>query len=600
MKEHNMKYLLVFIIAILIVTPIIIASYQDNKFEVTIDLAALKGYTLAWAVLNIPGAEAPTPTIVESGDVLRIVFDLPDRAPRVVAGAGSLVAPTLTVLLVDYNSGEKLQVVITSAYLLNKTRGISSPMEVVNILSQDPLAAFRGVSLRLEPGTLAELQALGLAWKEQGVPGGTLGAKEGRVVAPSCGGGLEISPGIIFVVNTSDPVASQPTPEWFRERFIQLNNLGPDFYWERLRDRLAAGVYYVSTSLDLNDAINDIAYWAFGPGPYENRNGVSLISMEAFVGVNQWDDSLSGIVYSGPILFFQYRVDNQVDTDDSVSSLAIVVSLMGMSSINTVSGMLFAGDFIITSNTANMSVSHYTDLHPAVDTTKYFYYQGVITSPGDYLIVAWDRLGTVNCGGETYWLIKPRVIVTPLYDVSLDFGSLTVTDSPLDSPDYLAGPGVSMLLDDYQYNPNTYHEDGYEIYEFTVVTTSGTGDMEYDAVVGGPLYYFLEILLSPSRSSGAFESTVRQLASILLDTGFIAARTGASGAVVTLLLAEDEQPSGWYSIDMLNLVPRSLHGVEGIDYLTWSGVEITISEAWNPPPCGPAVCPTTPGNQTTP
>lgn len=417
--------------------------------------------------------------------------------------------------------------------------------------------------------------------------------------ASSCNNWIPVDSqlGIYYSKNWNHPAANEPTPSWWKKRFIQVNWQTADDYWELFRDRLVAAKYYVPVNVDMNKAIQAIANWAFSPNTPNHRGSglstVNVISLERYVGVNHWNNSLPSIVYRGLIPIFSYKVDNLIDTPNSEKSMLIDIETITASSIGYVSGLLVSGMFVSTQAASQINIDHFEDDHGTYDFTRYIYLKGKVYSPGDYIVTAWKVVGKTQCNGIKYKVIVPRTVTTPFYTVSLDFSHIYVyNNTKVNTIGFLKTPGISIVLSNYKYNQNNYIGNYHTMFKFEVKKTSASINYGYQAIIGNPVFYVVKAIFDYI-ATGPYEKLATKIMGLLLDTGYINVRYTGSGALISLKIKQSQvPPNETYIINVMNKVPRSLDHVNGVDTLTWGGLIIEIGTSQNPPPCGPSACPT--------
>lgn len=198
--------------------------------------------------------------------------------------------------------------------------------------------------------------------------------------------------GVYYSKNWNHPVANEATPSWWKYHFIGNSGsvMSAEDYWKMFKDYVVAAKYYVRVGTDMNKAIQEIANYAFHPGSPQNKmqgtTPVSMLTLEEFVGVNHWENSLPPTVYQRLLPFFTYRIDNQVDTNNSMCSIAMQVIIGYGQSIGFTSGLLLSGLYVASQSSSQFfDIDVYSDLQGMHDLTKYVYVKGKIYSPGDYI-----------------------------------------------------------------------------------------------------------------------------------------------------------------------------------------------------------------------
>ncbi len=600
-KIPHAKVSLILVITLLALSsPIIISQGQGFTFTVIIDKDVVGDYTLVGVVLALPGIHGVEPdTVIDQGDMIRVTYRLSQEtvSDYLRAAEGSISSPTITILLVDYENNRSMSIIVTSGFLVSLSIGEMDPERIIKILEADPLAGLRIERLEIDRDVFNKLEKYGYVFTSNRVPGSNIPVMEWEetlLTAKSCGWDAVVDPslGIYYAKNWNHPAASQEMPAWFEERFVRVGGgLDAEFYWEKFRDRLVAAAYYVPMSVDLNDAIHSIADWAMWPNDPNWRGSTALLPLEAFVGVNNWIDSLPPTVYTGWITLFSYKIENHVDTQNSINTLGLTGYIVSSEFLGSVSGLLVDGLFVSTESSSSSSVQCIDVNVQFEDSIKYFAVIGSIHSPGDYIITTWKVAGTVTCNGATYRVVIPRTITAPLYSVSLDYSTLQEFGQNPSSPEWLVRPGVSILLSDYKYNPDTYRGWMNSIYDFKLTKTSSQLNYGYNAIVGNPVFKFI-LTIYDYAATRPYEKLAVDLAEVLLNTGYINVNFAGATTVISLHLIEGEEPEEYYSISIYNLVPRDLNNVQGVDSLSWGRVVFSLTEDTGPPPCGPEACPT--------
>ena len=581
---------------------IYVNATETSTFTVTISTRAFshEKFLVSSAILSIPGARSKQPKIIEEKGKLTLKFQIPQNAWKLAGEArGNLItSPTITILLADYNHNKTINIILTSEYIIHHKKHINKPTEIIKILRKDPMAAMRLKEITLDSKTIKELETLGYIIEghiiDDGIPPQPW-EKPAPRTACSQWTLIDNRLGIYYEKNSNHPAASEQTPQWWKDHYQQVNWHTADDYWRQFRDRLVAAYYYVPSNVNLTDAIQSIASWAFSPNSPDSRSTnvstVSTLPLEVFVGANHWQNTLPSIVYDGLIPVFYYRVDNQVDTQNSRESLLLSVNIFAAQLTGAISGLLAGGMYISTQSASHITLSKYSHNFYLYDQSKYFYLKGKIFSPGDYIVTEWKETGVTTCGGVSYKVVVPRTIVTPFYTVSLDYSKIYVYDHRIDNLGFLENPGISILLKDYKYSPSNYIGNLTSIFIFNINNTNASANMNYEAILGSPVFEFIANIFEGS-SGGAFESLAMNIAGKLLDTGYINANFSGGGALITIDLEQCSKPNETYIITILNRVPTKLNNINGISTMTWGGLEITITTPSTPPPCTPTMCPT--------
>lgn len=142
------------------------------------------------------------------------------------------------------------------------------------------------------------------------------------------------------------------------------------------------------------------------------------------MGANHWNNSLPTVAYQGLMPIFSYKINNLVDTISSEKSMLVSFSIVTASTVGYVSGLLASGMYLSVQSASKLGFDNFAGIYSTHDFSQNVYLEGIVYSPGDYIITAWKIIGKIQCNGITYKVIVPRTITVPLYTVTLDFGHI--------------------------------------------------------------------------------------------------------------------------------------------------------------------------------
>ncbi|MCE4622107.1 MAG: hypothetical protein F7B19_02175 [Desulfurococcales archaeon] len=518
--------------------------------------------------------------------MIDLKFELPRQAGvRSINPASPLVtAPTFTIILADYNNNRSINMIITSEFILSYYKHIKNSYNIINKLEEDPMAALRIGKITIDQDVINELRKQGYLFILNRTLGYDLPTFKWETLSnTSCNQWTPVDSqlGIYYSKNLDHPAAHETTPQWWKRRFIQINEHSADEYWVLFRDRLVAAQYYVPANADMNKAIQAIANWAFNPNaPKHEGSGlyaVNVVSLEKYVGANHWNNSLPTIAYQGLIPIFSYKINNLVGTISSERSMMVSFSIVTASTIGYVSGLLASGMYLSVQSASNLGFDNFADNQATHDFSQNTYLKGIVYSPGDYIITVWKTVSKIQCNGITYKVIVPRTITVPLYTITLDFGHVYVYNSTtIDSLEFLTQPGESIILSNFIYNNSIFIGDYHTMFKFEVKQTNASMNHGYLSIVGGPVFKIILSIFN-FNINGAYEELSANTSKILLNTGYVNVKNTGEAVIITLKLQQTVlQPNETYIINIVNKVPRELDGVHGITSLTWGGLIITI------------------------
>lgn len=620
--------------AILVISFIIIASIftllpatskampDSFKLYISRDSVDFNSFVVSGAVLSVPGVTTTQqPKIEITKSFIKIDFPLPralwensEKISKIMVNRESY--PTITLILTDYKSHKTLNIIVPSTYIAYeklKEDNVENPLaQALNKLKKDPLTALRYGEFTITPARFEELRRVGLAVEANHVIGDSLPLfkwekeavtklKRQISITSSCNGYTYIGGygfDLYYAKNNDHPAANEPMPQWWADRMITNDESLKESRWEWFRDHLVAAIYLAPANVDPNTVVQALSSYVFNSEYYEANGTTSLYSLEGFVGSANWNNTFSnGFVYAGLLPLFSLSV---TAPDDASDDLILDETIFTFSSLGYTSGLLVDGFYVSSSSTAQSNIASYHTIEGlGGNFDKYFYVWGLIESPGDYIVVAWKFVDNVTCGGTTYRVIIPDTIVTPLYTISLNLSKIYVFDEPQTGvPDFLTSFGVSKIAD-IRYSHANYSGKYGLIYEYKVQHTSQTINAGYQALIGNPVFKFILALMDYAVDD-PYGETLIQIASILLNTGYINANYNAQGSLIQVYIWSNEDPGNTiYDIDIYNAVPKALDGTKGVDWLSWGQLTISVSSSSSGgggPGCGPSACPL---NQTT-
>jgi hypothetical protein len=539
-------------------------------------MLGMDSLVVASATISIPGVSeaAPARVYIDQQSV-RVEFHVPRAALNESLAGSPGIYPTVTIILTSYAANRSASIVIPSSLAARewlRERGVSkpSPDQVAEALAGNPLLLLSMHYIHVTGDTLRSLEKAGLVE----VAGHAVGAGLLPSPSPPEGGAArcsEIHPGIAYCPNTTSPMAGEGLPGWWASRAADpgLARGG----WSLLRSRLGAAYYLVSKSVNLDDAVNIIARYAYSPsqgsaGWYKAYN-VTTVAYPLDSLPGGWRDTR--YLYTGLLSILGLRMDSSdVEGGNLAHSLEAILTIalgaLGPFVAGSTLDGLYAAAFESTMAGFG-SKDYFTGLGEG-RVEEHACVWGMVSSVGDYIITAW-LVGEYN---STHWIIAPRVGAATLYALAIDPSTLRLCrEPPRGAPGWASEPGRSTLFQAV-YDNTTYR--GMDRWLYALGTQQGAGIQGVPIIIGGPaLAPALEVI---GGSRGPFEDSSRLLVGLLLGTRYAGGRSGA-GVAVTLGLVEVERPRVGYLVRVVNLVPPRYDGVGGVGNVTWGGFEVSVA-----------------------